>query len=58
LVTGGFKLKEKGKDAWQAVEYRWPAAPKISFPINVNEGSAVFTADGLTRVVPFNATFP
>jgi hypothetical protein len=58
LVTGGFKLKEKGKDAWQAVEYWWTEAPNFSFPINVNEGSAVFTAGGVTRVVPFNATFP
>jgi hypothetical protein len=58
LVTGGFKLKEKGKDAWQAIEYWWTEAPNFSFPINVNEGSAVFMADGLTRVVPFNATFP
>jgi len=58
LVTGGFKLKEKGKDAWQAVEYWWTEAPNFSYPINVNEGSAVFKADGMTRVVPFNATFP
>ena len=58
LVTGGFKLKEKGVSFWDALEKWWTEAPNFSFPLNVNEGSAVFTADGVTRVVPFNATFP
>ena len=58
LVTGGFKLKEKGVSFWDQLEKWWTGAPNFSFPLNVNEGSAVFTADGLTRVVPFNATFP
>jgi len=58
LVTGGFKLKEKGVSFWDQLETWWTGAPNFSFPLNVNEGSAVFTADGVTRVVPFNATFP
>ncbi len=58
LVTGGFKLKEKGISFWDQLEKWWTGAPDFSFPLNVNEGSAVFKADGLTRVVPFNATFP
>ena len=58
LVTGGFKLKEKGVSFWDALEKWWTGAPNFSFPLNVNEGSAVFTTDGVTRVVPFNATFP
>ena len=58
LVTGGFKLKEKGVSFWDLLEKWWTGAPNFSFPLNVNEGSAVFTADGVTRVVPFNATFP
>ena len=58
LVTGGFKLKEKGVSFWDQLEKWWTGAPDFSFPLNVNEGSAVFEADGLTRVVPFNATFP
>ena len=58
LVTGGFKLKEKGVSFWDQLEKWWTGAPNFSFPLNVNEGSAVFTADGVTRVVPFNATFP
>ena len=58
LVTGGFKLKEKGVSFWDQLEKWWTGAPNFSFPLNVNEGSAVFKANGLTRVVPFNATFP
>ena len=58
LVTGGFKLKEKGVSFWDQLEKWWTGAPNFSFPLNVNEGSAVFRADGVTRVVPFNATFP
>ena len=58
LVTGGFKLKEKGVSFWDQLETWWTEAPNFSFPLNVNEGSAVFKADGLTRVVPFNTTFP
>ncbi len=58
LVTGGIKLKEKGVSFWDQLEKWWTGAPNFSFPLNVNEGSAIFTADGLTRVVPFNATFP
>jgi hypothetical protein len=58
LVTGGFKLKEKGVSFWDQLEKWWTGAPNFSFPLNVNEGSAVFKADGVTKVVPFNATFP
>ena len=58
LVTGGFKLKEKGVSFWDQVEKWWTGAPNFSFPLNVNEGSAVFMSDGVNRVVPFNATFP
>ena len=58
LVTGGFKLKEKGVSFWDQLETWWTEAQNFSFPLNVNEGSAVFKADGLTRVVPFNTTFP
>lgn len=58
LVTGGFKLKEKGVSFWDQMEKWWTEAPNFSFPISVNEGSAVFTADGVTKVVAFEATFP
>ena len=58
LVTGGFKLKEKGVSFWDQLEKWWTGAPNFSFPINVNEGSAVFNAGDIVKIVTFNATFP
>jgi hypothetical protein len=58
LVTGGFKLKERGISFWDALEKYWTGIPDFSFPVNVNEGSAVFGADGVTKAVSFSATFP
>jgi LEA14-like dessication related protein len=58
LVTGGFKLKEKGTNAWAALEKWWAGIPEYSVPVHVKAGSAVFKADGLTKVAMFKATFP
>ena len=58
LVTGGFKLKEKGTNAWAALEKWWTGIPKYEIPIHVKEGTAVFKADGIIKVSQFNATFP
>jgi hypothetical protein len=63
LVVGGFKLKEKtgGAGAGAALKQLgawWEAVPDFGFPINVKEGSAVYKADGLTKVGSFNAVFP
>ena len=58
LVTGGFKLKEKGLSPWEALEKWWTGVPEFSFPVHANQGSAIFKADGLMKSVAFNATFP
>ena len=58
LITGGFQLKEKGLSGWEQIEKWWTNAPNFSFPIHVTEGSAVFKADGVVKVTPFQATFP
>lgn len=58
LVTGGFKLKEKGTNVWAQLESWWTKAQDFGFPITVKEGSAVFTADGVTKVSQFSAMFP
>ncbi len=58
LVTGGFKLKEKGLSVWEQLEKWWVGVPEFSFPVHVKEGAAVFSADGMTNVVSFNSTFP
>jgi LEA14-like dessication related protein len=58
LVTGGFKLKAKGTNAWDQLEKWWTGIPEYDVPVHVNAGSALFKADGLTQVITFNATFP
>jgi hypothetical protein len=58
LITAGFKLKEKGMTAQQAIEKWWTEAPDFSFPVNVTEGSATFKADGVVKTASFNATYP
>lgn len=58
LVTGGFKLKEKGMSPWDALEKWWTQAPEMSFPIHVQQGSAIFKAGDVVKGVGVNATFP
>lgn len=58
LVTGGFKLKESGMSFWDALEKWWTQIPDFSFPVHVNQGSAIFKADGMVKSTTFNATFP
>ena len=58
LVTGGFKLKDRGWDAWQALERWWKGVPEYAVPVTVTEGAAMFSAGDITRVIPFEATFP
>jgi hypothetical protein len=58
LVTGGFKLKEKGWSPWDALERWWKGVPDYSVPVTVREGAFSFAWDGQTKVLPFEATFP
>lgn len=58
LVTGGFKLKEKGWSPWDALERWWKEVPEYSVPVTVKESVFYFVCDGQTKVVPFEATFP
>jgi len=63
LVTGGFKLQEKGMGtgaggALKQLGIWWEGIPNFSFPVYVKGGSAVFKADGLTNVASFSATYP
>jgi hypothetical protein len=58
LVTGGFKLKAKNMNAWEALEKWWKGVPEYSVPVTVKEGAFVFKADGVVKVLPFEATFP
>ena len=58
LVTGGYKLKAKGMNVWQALEKFWKGVPEYTVPVTVHEGAFVFQAKGETKVLPFAATFP
>ena len=58
MLAGGFKLKEQNLKAWDLIEKWWTAAPDFSFPVEVREGSAVFKADGITKVAAFKAKYP
>ena len=57
-VAGFSKLKEKNLKAWDLIEKWWTKAPDFSFPVEVREGSAVFKADGITKVAAFKAQYP
>lgn len=55
LVTGGFKLQEKNSNAWAQLEAWWNGIPEYTVPIYVKGGSALVKADGLSKVVSFEA---
>lgn len=57
LVTGGFKLKDKGTNAWAALEKWWTTIPDMAFPITIGEGAFTFAADGMSKTIPFKATY-
>lgn len=58
LVTGGFKLKAKGTNAWAALEKWWTGIPQYEIPVTVKGGAAVFNAGGMVNVSTFEAMFP
>ncbi len=57
MMTGGYRLKEKGWSPWHALETFWIGIPDFSFPVHVKQGSAVFSAGKIVKGVPFSATF-
>ena len=58
MVTGGFKLKEKGWSPWDALQRWWEGVPNMTVPVMLKETSLTFKADGVMKVIPFEATFP
>ncbi|MFC1824337.1 hypothetical protein ACFL9T_16635 [Thermodesulfobacteriota bacterium] len=54
LVTGGYKLKDRGWNAWQALERWWTKVPEVKVLVSVKEGAFSFRADGVERVLPFH----
>ncbi len=63
LVTGGFKLKDKGLEpgpagALKQIAQWWEGIPEFSFPVHVKEGTAIFSAGNVSRPVTFSGTYP
>jgi hypothetical protein len=57
-VASGFKLKEKGWSAPQALERWWTKVPKLEVPVQVVQGRAAFQANGVSEVTGFEAAYP
>lgn len=57
-VTGGYKLKERGWSPFDALERWWKGIPEYTVPVTVKEGAFTFKADGMIKVLPFEATLP
>ena len=57
MVASGFKLKAKGTNAWAALEKWWTKIPDMALPITIYEGSFPFTANGVSKTLPFKATY-
>jgi len=58
LIVAGQELKKKGVSYMAVIEKIWTQAPDFSFPIEVRQGAAVFTAGGMTKVAAFTGTYP
>jgi hypothetical protein len=58
MVVAGQQLKEKGVSGPDWIEKIWTEAPDFTFPIGVIQGSAIFKADGLTKVAAFEGSYP
>jgi hypothetical protein len=58
LVTGGYKLKAKGINAWQALEKIWNGASGYTIPVMLHEGAFTFSANGVTKVLPYKVMIP
>jgi len=57
-VAGGFKLKEKGWSAPEALKRWWTKVPPMEVPVRVVEGRVAFEADGVSEVATFKGVYP
>lgn len=56
LLANAPALKAKGWNAWDTLEKWWTKVPELGVPVGVKNCSFTFTADGVMKVVPFQAT--
>ncbi len=57
-VASGFKLKEKGWSAPEALQRWWSKIPKAEVPVRVTRGRVAFQANGVSEVVTFEGIYP
>jgi hypothetical protein len=55
LVTGGYALKSKGWDHWEALERWWTKVPERGVPVTIKKGSFSFRAGAVGKVLSFEA---
>lgn len=58
LIPNAEKVKAKDTTPWVLLEKWWTEIPNMTIPIGVQKGSAIFTADGIQKVFPFEGKFP
>lgn len=58
LLANAPALKASGMDAWTALEKWWKGVPEFTVPVTIKECTFTFKADGVTKIVPFEATYP
>lgn len=57
-VVAGMQLKQMGVKLGDELSKIWTQAPDFTFPVGVTQGSAVFKADSMTKVVGFEGMYP
>jgi len=58
LLAGKELSIKRGDKPWDKVSQWWLGIPDMSFKIDVKEASFAFSANGLSKVVGINATYP
>ena len=58
LIPSHEQVKAKNTTPWALLEKWWTEIPNMTVPIEVKKGAATFTADGVQKVIPFEAKYP
>jgi hypothetical protein len=58
LIPSHEQVKAKNTTPWALLEKWWTEIPNNTVPIEVKKGAAIFTADGVEKVVSFAAKYP
>ena len=57
-LANAIALKKRGWKSMQALERWWKGVPELSVPVTISECAFTFMADGVIKVLPFEATVP